>query len=561
MCRLKEFKGSPNQLRSSLLKQYKIAIRDCSNFSGLDEYTWRLAVRGEEDQNYLIESLRKLTKKTTTKLPKRKATTIMFQGTASNVGKSMMTSALCRVLKQDGYNVAPFKSQNMSNNSYVTKHGEEVARAQVVQAQACGLDPDVRFSPVLLKPTGDMGSQVIVSGKPLAHLEVKEYYQSKEKIFNEVKDHFESLRNEFDVIVMEGAGSAAEINLKKHDIVNMNMAKVANTPVVLVGDIFLGGIYASFLGSYYTLEKWEKNLLKGFLVNRFRGDASLLTSAHDTILQQTGKPVIGVMPDITNLDLPEEDSVNFKDESNANLVDKEKIDIALIDLPHISNFTDFDALKNEALVCLRKVKSVDEFLKPDVVIIPGSKNTLTDLKHLKDVGLFDCIINYSKEKRGHVVGICGGYQMLGDELFDPYEIESKHKKQEGMKLLTMRTTLLENKTLQQTTAKHLMSSSEVIGYEIHHGESVNNGLKELFKQPGLGLVNKDGTVWGSYLHGIFDNDDFRHWFVKEQCLIKGIDIEKEASHSYDLEPEFDKLASVFREHVDLKYIKELLKLT
>ncbi|MCI5126516.1 MAG: cobyric acid synthase, partial [Candidatus Electrothrix sp. AR5] len=370
------------KLADQLLQQAKIAIRVCANYEGLDEQYFRVAVRAEEENKLLVAALQKilLPEQGIAKGKRKKTSSLMFLGTGSDVGKSVLVAGLCRVLLQDGVRVAPFKAQNMSLNSYVTRDGGEMGRAQVVQAQACRLDPDVRMNPVLLKPSSDVGSQVIVHGKPIGNMRVLDYVRYKEQAWQEVCRTYDELAADFDCIILEGAGSPGEVNLKSHDIVNMRMAQYSQSPALLVGDIDRGGVYASFIGHVEVMAPWERKLLAGFLVNRFRGDASLLADAHSFVEQRTAKPVLGVIPWLNNLGLPQEDSVSFK----AGLYDStepvgEHVEIALIDLPHISNFTDLEPLLEEKDVWLRTVRRVDELGSPDGVILPGSKNVVADL--------------------------------------------------------------------------------------------------------------------------------------------------------------------------------------
>ena len=340
LCRLERYEVS--ELRLKLLKEYNIAIRDCSNYDNLGPSYFRVAVKSQQENERLIEALSScLESRTKVKSPKKKRPALMIQGTASNAGKSILTAAFCRILFQDGFKVCPFKSQNMSLNSYVTHDGFEIARAQVVQAQASRLDPDIRMNPVLLKPNAEKGTQVIINGEVVENMVWKDYIRYKPQAFEEVKKSYDSLSNEYDAIVLEGAGSPAEVNLKKNDIVNMGMARHAKCPVLLSGDIDRGGVYASFVGTCEVLLPWERDLIAGFLVNRFRGDSSLLKEAHDFVENHTGKSVLGTIPYIHNLGLPEEDSVSFKEKVNSHV--EKPIDLAIIDLPRISNFTDFDA--------------------------------------------------------------------------------------------------------------------------------------------------------------------------------------------------------------------------
>ncbi len=339
---------------------------------------------------------------------------IMIQGTASSVGKSILVTALCRIFKQDGYSVCPYKSQNMSLNSYITLDGKEMGRAQVLQAYAAGLEPEVYMNPILLKPTTDKNCQIIFNGEVYGYSNAKEYHNLKVKFKDDLKSAFEKLENQFDIIVMEGAGSPAEINLRDNDIVNMGMAELIDAPVLLVGDIDKGGVFASLLGTIMLLSDSEKDRVKGTIINKFRGDISLLKPGVDSLEELTHRDCLGVVP-YFKLDLEDEDGAV---DLNKNITDK--IDIAIIRLPHISNFTDFDALSIEPDVSVRYVETVTEFKTPDLVIIPGTKNTLGDSEYLKKSGLYNKIREY--EVNGKIIGICGGYQMLGKVLKEPYGV-------------------------------------------------------------------------------------------------------------------------------------------
>ena len=403
---------------------------------------------------------------------KRKTPALMFQGTSSNAGKSVLTAAMCRILFQDGLRVAPFKSQNMSLNSFVTREGREMGRAQAVQAQACRLEPDVRMNPILLKPNSDTGSQVIVRGEPVGNMRVGEYVRFKPQAWAAARECYDALAAEFDVVVLEGAGSPGEMNLKHHDIVNMRMAEYAAAPVLVVGDIDRGGVFASFVGTMEVLDPWERQLVAGWIVNRFRGDASCSARRWNTRANRTGRPVLGIVPYLASLGIPQEDSVEFK----SGLLDAEQangdaVEIALIDLPHISNFTDIDAFRGESDVRLRIVRSPAELHEPDAIIIPGSKNTLADLGYLRRSGLAERIERLVRQDRCEVVGICGGFQMLGREIRDPLGLESPEGKAAGLGLLGTLTVMAAEKTLLGTSAVHAASGLEVVGYEIHHGQT------------------------------------------------------------------------------------------
>ena len=366
------FVKTPRPLFMELLRE-KIAVRDCSNYPGLDGHYIRIGLRSREDNLKLIATLRKILKLSPPhlSLPKKKPA-LMIQGTCSNAGKSVLCAAFCRILLQDGFAVAPFKAQNMSLNSAVTPDGGEIGRAQALQAEACRIDPDVRMNPILLKPNSELGSQVIVLGKPIGNFKVHDYFARKKELWEDVKKAYDSLSSEYDCMVLEGAGSPGEVNLKNTDVVNMRMAQYAQSPVLLAGDIDRGGVYASFIGTYATFERWERDLLYGFAVNKFRGDPTLLDDAHDYVRRMTGKEVAGVFDFLPGLGLPEEDSVGF---SFAPKAEKrsDSLDIALIHLGHIANFTDYAPLDIEPDVQIRTVRSGEELGQPDVIIQPGSK--------------------------------------------------------------------------------------------------------------------------------------------------------------------------------------------
>lgn len=546
------------------LLQDGIAIRVCDNFEGLDSRFFRLAVRTEAENSRLCESIKIALGVSKRSLVKRRTSALMFQGTSSNAGKSVLTAALCRILIQDGYRVAPFKAQNMSLNSYVTREGGEMGRAQVVQAQACRLDPDVRMNPILLKPNSDMGSQVIVLGKPIGNMEVQDYINYKPELFKTVKKAYDSLASEYDVLVLEGAGSPAEVNLKHHDIVNMSMALHAGSPVLLVGDIDRGGLFASFIGTVQVLSQWERALIAGFVINRFRGQEALLQGAIDYTARYTGFPTFGVIPHLQDLGLPEEDSVTFKNgRFEGPRPAGDYVDIAVIDLPHIANFTDFDPLRIEPDVYLRVVRTAKDLGAPDAVILPGSKNVIGDLKYLRETGLDRHTASLAATGRTEVVGLCAGFQILGNELSDPYGIESKKQTLRGLGLLPLSTVLERKKTLTCVSAKHLESGLAVKGYEIHHGKS--NGMNltpTVIREDGeiIGAGSKDTPLWGTYLHGIFDADGFRRWFIDRLRIRKGLSPLQKICAVYDLEPAFDRLADIVRNNLRIDEIYKLIGL-
>ena len=511
---------------------------------------------------------------------------LMVQGTCSNAGKSLLAAALCRLLARRGLRVAPFKAQNMALNSFVTSDGKEMGRAQVLQAAACGLAPDVRMNPVLLKPTSNTGSQVIVLGEPVGQMRVGEYLRYKPTAWKAVRRAYNSLAAGMDVMVLEGAGSPAEINLKAHDIVNMRMARHAGA---LVADIDRGGAFAALAGTMALLTRAERSRVGGFILNKFRGDASLLDPALSMLQRRTGKPFWGVVPMLENLRLPEEDSVSFKQGLTPGLVsglhagapEAGLLDIVVPDLPHLSNATDLDALRDEPGVRLRIVRSAEHWGAPHAVILAGSRNTVDDLRFLQRSGLAQCVRDFASRcqqlGRGAVVGICGGLQMLGAEIADPLGLEEGGC-EPGLGLLPLGTRLLAAKRLRRTCgwAHPCLTGLErqsVCGYEIHHGQtalvsadispdlpdgataSVRVVMADSEEQPlGWGLCDAQGRarVWGSYLHGLFDVDGFRHAFL--QSLRHDAGLPAAPLASYGLGPELDRLADAVEDALDMPAI-------
>jgi adenosylcobyric acid synthase len=550
------------QLASQLLAE-GIAIRVCDNFEGLDDRFFRIAVRTAEENERLGQALSlALAGKPKAIKASKKTPALMFQGTSSNAGKSILTAALCRILLQDGYRVAPFKSQNMSLNSFVTRQGGEMGRAQVVQAQACRLEPDVRMNPILLKPNKDTGSQVIVLGKPVGNMNVEQYITYKSQAVQKARVAYDGLAEEFDVMVLEGAGSPAEVNLKHHDIVNMKMAEYAQAGVLLVGDIDRGGVFASFLGTWELLAPWERRLLAGFVINRFRGEASLLSPAIQLIHHCTDRPFWGVVPYIQDLGLPEEDSVSFKDGLfDVRASEEREVEIAVIDLPHISNFTDFDSFRIEPDVRLNIIRSAEDLNHPDALILPGSKSTLGDLVFLRKCGLDRRIIELAAEGRTEIVGVCGGFQILGQEIADPHGIESEGQSLYGLGLISVKTIMAREKTLTRVPAKHLPSGLELQGYEIHHGLTEGKGLHPVIRRSDgqtIGLESPDQRVWGTYLHGLFDADLFRRWFIDRLRERRGLPPKGQVLARYNLEPALDRLAEVVRSNLKIDELYRLL---
>ena len=499
------------------------------------------------------------------------AKVIMIQGTMSNAGKSLVTAGLCRVFKQDGYKVAPFKSQNMALNSFITKEGLEMGRAQVMQAEACGIEPSVNMNPILLKPTNDVGSQVIVNGEVLGNMSARDYYKKKTELIPHIMEAYNNLAKEYDIIVMEGAGSPAEINLKENDIVNMGMAKLVNSPVLLVGDIDRGGVFASIAGTLMLLDEDERKMIKGTIINKFRGDVNILKPGLDMIEEITKTPVVGVVP-YMELDIDDEDSLSERFNSNGTV---DLIDIAVIKLPRISNFTDFNIFEYIPGVSLRYVKSVRELKDPDMIILPGTKNTMEDLKWLRESGLEAQILKQAA--KGKVIfGICGGYQMLGMELSDPFNVESGGN-MAGMGLIPTKTVFEKEKVRTRVSGNFNevsgilaeLSYVEFEGYEIHMGETTydfnEEELTTIDNVNGEDIIKNDGlykdNVYGSYIHGIFDKEEVSKAIVESLCIHKGIDYSSISTVDIEKykEEQYDKLAEGIRNSLDMKAIYKILE--
>ena len=485
------------------------------------------------------------------------AKVIMIQGTMSNAGKSLLAAGLCRIFRQDGYRVAPFKSQNMALNSYITEDGLEMGRAQVMQAEAAGIKPMVCMNPILLKPTNHTGSQVIVNGEVLGNMPAREYFAYKKQLIPEIKKAFRELEDYADIIVIEGAGSPAEINLKQNDIVNMGLAKMVDAPVLLVGDIDRGGVFAQLLGTLMLLEEDEKSRVKGLIINKFRGDKSILDPGIEMLEEKGNVKVAGVVP-YMNLALEDEDSLTERfDKKEEGL-----IDIAVIRYPRISNFTDFNIFEQMPGVTVRYVTSISELHHPDIIFLPGSKNTMGDLKWMRQNGLEAAVKKFAVDIP--VFGICGGYQMLGDEISDPDEVE-EGRSMRGMELLPVVTVLQKQKQRGQTEGKIAqvsgilkgISGCGFDGYEIHMGKTGWSEKKE--KQPEN--VISAGNVYGSYIHGLFDHAETADVILHALAEKKGGSLQGGEIEDYRTfkEKQYDKLADTLRVYLDMEEIYGMLR--
>ncbi|WP_419026039.1 cobyric acid synthase [Emergencia sp.] len=481
------------------------------------------------------------------------AKTIMIQGTCSNAGKSLLAAGICRILKQDGYKVAPFKSQNMALNSFITKEGLEMGRAQVMQAEACQIEPDVRMNPILLKPTSDQGSQVIINGEVHGNYSAKDFYEKKEDFRAAVKEAFDSLAAEYDVIVLEGAGSPAEINLKDNDLVNMGMAKMADAPVLLVGDIDRGGVFASLAGTMLLFDEEEKARVKGVVINKFRGDVTILEPGLRMLEDIIQVPVAGVVP-YMQLDVDDEDSLTDRFSGRKG---EALIDIAVIRTPRISNFTDFNPFEYIEGVDIRYVGSANELGDPDMIMLPGTKNTMSDLLWLRQSGLEASILKFHAKNKP-IFGICGGYQMLGQSLSDPAGVEYGGD-MAGIGLLPHSTVFEDQKV--RTAATGILSEVDGIfaglsgkeyqGYEIHMGVSGTDN----------NIIN-EGNVYGTYIHGVFDKEEIAKTIVTALLAAKGLDFSD--VKAFDIEAhkqtQYDILAEGLRKSLDMELLRKIVHL-
>ncbi|MBQ6535370.1 MAG: cobyric acid synthase [Firmicutes bacterium] len=481
------------------------------------------------------------------------AKNIMIQGTMSNAGKSLLCAGLCRVFKQDGYRVAPFKSQNMALNSFITRDGFEMGRAQVVQAEAAGAEPDVRMNPILLKPTTDVGSQVVVMGRPIGNMQAMEYYERKRELVPYVMEAYDSLAAENDIIVIEGAGSPAEINLKDEDIVNMGLAKLVDAPVLLVGDIDRGGVFAQLYGTVALLDEDERARIKGTVVNKFRGDKKILEPGLKQLERLCGVPVAGVVPYL-HIDIDDEDSLS---ERFTRGTAAKQIDIAVIKLPRISNFTDLAAFERYDNVSVRYIEKPSDMGEPDMIVLPGTKSTIADLVWLRESGL-EAKIRQAASRGTIVFGLCGGYQMLGNSVKDPDGVEASGVNEiSGIGLLPIETVFLGEKVQRQTRGVFegiegifaSLNGMAYEGYEIHMGRSGS-----------LPPVISSGNVYGSYVHGIFDADGITDSVLRALCERKGVAFEQLGSFDQKAykEAQYDKLAAAIREGLDMELVYRIL---
>ena len=485
------------------------------------------------------------------------AKSIMIQGAMSNAGKSFLTAALCRIFRQDGYSCAPFKSQNMALNSFITKDGLEIGRAQAMQAEAAGIEPSVFMNPILLKPTTDIGSQVIVNGEVRGNMHAADYFKYKKELIPDIMNAYEKLAAEYDIIVIEGAGSPVELNLKSDDIVNMGIAKLTNSPVLLVGDIDRGGIFPQLLGTLMLLENDEREFVKGLVVNKFRGDKNLFNDGVKILHDRSRKPVAGVIPYI-NVNIDEEDSLSDKLE---NISADKMIDIAVIRLPRISNFTDFDVFSQYDGVSVRYVTKLSQLGTPDLMIIPGTKSTISDMKWLRESGL-EAVIKRCVSKGIPLFGICGGYQMLGEIISDPCNSEGGGNI-DGMGLLKCRTVFYPEKKRCRTSGNFSgiggifssLSDKNFSGYEIHMGETISENASLLSCGGAF-----SGNVYGCYVHGIFDDSEVSSTIVEALYKRKNIPfVGKRIDRKAYKDDQYNILAEEVRKNMDLDLIYKMIE--
>ncbi len=504
------------------------------------------------------------------------AKSLMIQGTGSGVGKSLIVAGLCRLFRNRGVNVAPFKAQNMALNSFITRGGGEIGRAQALQAEAAGIEPSVDMNPILLKATGEAGCQVIMHGKVHSNMCARAYYAFKKEAWAAVTESYERLSKKHELIVIEGAGSPAEINLSNDEVVNMSVARYADAPVILVGDIDKGGVFASLYGTIALLDG-DAGFIKAFIINKFRGDPAILKPGLDMIAERTGRPVLGVVPYLGDLGLHEEDGVPLErlwwpggDRSQG-----PRIKITVVRLRSISNFTDFDPFIYEPDVDLVYSLRDEDIEHADLVILPGSKNTVQDLLFLRKTGI-EASIKRAAGKGIPIIGICGGYQMLGRRITDPYGVESEHWEVSGLALLDIETMLETTKVTAQVEATFAecpfgcadpLSFPVLRGYEIHMGRTTGNvGLFRLTRSPSTDPASGhilDGSlkdaVWGTYIHGIFDDDFFRRGLINALLIKRGYQAREEATdYGRERERALERWSAVIREHIDMKFIDGMM---
>ena len=562
------------QIGRKLAQDYGIVIRPCFNFHGLDENIARIAIRNDKMNEHLIECIHELLQekspqKTIVSKHKKKLRIprLMFQGTGSNVGKTMFVAAFVRHLTNEGFRVAPFKAQNMSLNSYVSYKGEEMAVAQMIQARAARISPDARMNPILLKPTSNQSSKVIVLGNCTHTMNAKEYEKYKMSLFSQVIQTYRSLEEEFDFIVIEGAGSPAEVNLMQTDLGNMQLAKAVDSPVILIGDIDKGGVFAALLGTLHIFNEEERKLVMGYVINKFRGDPSLLESAFEYIKDRSSKEHLGTVP-YTNIELPQEDSVNFhekfKPRQNALL------HIGLVEFPYLSNFTDFECLLEieEVSVHIINEKSKEKLYNMHAIILPGTHQSMQALHFLKETGIAQIIADIAENHRQiEIIGICGGLQVLGHNIYDEKSIESHTKQSAALGLLEIDTHFVPKKTLTNLKeVTHKASNTRIDAYEIHYGQIkiLSENVLPIFSYTInqdyiLGVECQEKNVWGTFLHGIFENTEFLNFLLNALAKRNELNVHFALQSTHEsFESKIDKWTEHITQHVDIKKIMHSL---
>jgi cobyric acid synthase CobQ len=540
-----ELKNMKADVLQKELVKHSIFIRSCSSFvwdkNRSGEYVIRIAVKSPSQTDVLIGALNSIFGTSRMEVEKQKTPAIMIVGTMSDFGKSALVTGLCRLFADKGISVAPFKAQNMALNSFVTKEGGEMGRAQVVQSQGARVEPHCDMNPVLLKPSGDMSSQVIVNGKPLRQSDARDYYKKRNSLAPYVHDAYDRLASRYDLIILEGAGSPAEINIQKRDIVNMNMAEYADAMTILVADIDRGGVFAAIYGTIKLIPKKQRHLIKGVVINKFRGDASLLDDGIKRIEKLTGVPVLGVLPYIKNLAIEEEDSLGVAKRSKTH---QAPLDIAIIAYPRMSNYTDFFLFESIPDVGVRYVENSQELGRPDLVILPGTKNTRGDMEWVRKNG-FESALHELCRWDVPIIGICGGYQMLGKNIIDNNGVEGEAGKTRGLGFLDFETELINKKELTQfegvvesSDVPFFVQYSSVVGYEIHMGTTINDNTQPfiLMQKDGVmksvGSYSQDEQIFGTYIHGFFDTSEIYKPLLTELCNRKGLN-----ANELQLEPE------------------------
>lgn len=545
------------------LLKHGLAVRVCDDVGGLDKRFFRVTVRDAKENRRLLDALRKEMFMAPLVTTRRRTPTLMLQGTASGAGKSVLTAALCRIMLQDGYRIAPFKAQTMPRSSHVTRNGEEMGRGQAIQALAARLDPDARMNPLLLKPDGMVNDQVILCGRAVEGLRVTDYARYRAEAFELIKESYDSLAGEFDAILLEGTGSPAEVNLKAHDIVNMKMAEHAEAPVLLVGDIDRGGVFASFVGSMEVLNEQERERIAGFIINRFRGEADMLKGALDYTLRHTGRPVLGVVPYLDDLGLPQEHAADMLSRAEEPRCPNDSIDIVVIVLPHSHGLIDVEPLRLEPDVRLRFITQTRQLGSPDVIILPDSREILGDLTFLRASGFDRRLVQLAEHGGTEIVGLGAGFQLLGRSIVDPHGLVTPGAALDALGLLPITTIIESKRSLVSVAARHLASGLPIKGYAVSRHNSCSCEAEPVLidsQNQFSGACSTNGRIWGCYLNGLLDADSFRRWFIDRLRQRRALSPLQKVQVCYELEPAFERLADTVRACLDMPAIYRLMGL-